>query len=312
MGRFLIILLTLITLNSYGQLGKYSLDVTPQETFESGIKVRYCAKVDNYTPCSLEWFNALEIDLQGATLFKYRDRPSNRWKKANEIIDEPPGWLGWVYDYGGSSVIAWGDWGDVTANTNPKEFCFVVKTTSPTYSVSVNVWSDYDTRAYNRGCGIRGNPDGPHLLSSNALPITLVSFNVTCDEVTWVTSSEINNDYFVIETSYDANYWTTLVTVGGQGNSSQITSYTYRLSNNDVSQYYRLRQVDFDGKEETFKYLYTECGDGIDVYLTHIYDIMGNLIYISVNKNITPNLDRLEGGIYFHRYSNGEVRKVFH
>jgi len=64
----------------------------------------------------------------------------------------------------------------------------------------------------------------------------------------WVTASEINNDYFVIERSTNANDWIPLDSVDGAGNSNAVLSYNY-LDNNPYSgtSYYRLKQVDFDG-----------------------------------------------------------------
>jgi hypothetical protein len=89
--------------------------------------------------------------------------------------------------------------------------------------------------------------------SGSVLPIELLFFNAeqTDDGVlcSWVTSTEINNDYFVVERSYDGKQYMELGRVKGAGNSS--TTLNYSFLDRTVCQglsYYRLKQVDYDGK----------------------------------------------------------------
>jgi hypothetical protein len=85
------------------------------------------------------------------------------------------------------------------------------------------------------------------------LPITLLSFNATAVSegvsLNWVTTSEINNDYFTVERSNDAVNFQAILTVDGAGNSSRTIDYSTLDANplRGVS-YYRLRQTDFDNK----------------------------------------------------------------
>lgn len=85
-----------------------------------------------------------------------------------------------------------------------------------------------------------------------ALPIELLSFDAYLDEnkviISWITATEINNDYFIVERSKDGNNWEYLLTTSGAGNSNQIIQYleTDYQPLKDIS-YYRLKQVDFDG-----------------------------------------------------------------
>lgn len=89
------------------------------------------------------------------------------------------------------------------------------------------------------------------------LPIDLVYFNALAIEntiqLTWITASEINNDYFTIEKSIDAKVWETVLIINGAGNSSQVIEYT-ETDFNPISgiSYYRLKQTDFDGRFEYF------------------------------------------------------------
>lgn len=86
------------------------------------------------------------------------------------------------------------------------------------------------------------------------LPIELISFTaqlMTNKTVltSWATAAELNNDYFLVEKSMDASTFQVIGKVKGAGNSTQEQSYSLADENplKGIS-YYRLKQVDFDGK----------------------------------------------------------------
>jgi hypothetical protein len=93
-----------------------------------------------------------------------------------------------------------------------------------------------------------------HASSTNSpLPIDLLSFTAEAKDayvqLNWVTVSEINNDYFNIERSSDAINFTSISTINGAGNSSQILNYsTVDHAPLNGKAYYRLKQTDYDGK----------------------------------------------------------------
>ena len=65
----------------------------------------------------------------------------------------------------------------------------------------------------------------------------------------WETLAEVNNDYFIVEKSTDGENWEEILTVDGQGNTSQPTYYSQIDIDGCVGIcYYRLIQVDFDGQ----------------------------------------------------------------
>jgi hypothetical protein len=86
------------------------------------------------------------------------------------------------------------------------------------------------------------------------LPITLLNFDAVAQgtgvKTTWVTASEINNDYFVIERTADGEHFEQVGTRKGAGNST-TTLYYSMLDTKPMKgvSYYRLRQYDFDGAE---------------------------------------------------------------
>jgi hypothetical protein len=103
---------------------------------------------------------------------------------------------------------------------------------------------------------------------ANPLPITLTRFYANCNgsdkvDLTWVTATEINNDYFTVERSEDGIIWEAFDMVQGAGNSS--SQLTYKSTDyNPFSgiTYYRLTQTDFNGTSETFDPIVSDC-DGV-------------------------------------------------
>lgn len=93
------------------------------------------------------------------------------------------------------------------------------------------------------------------------LPVTLQSFTAVCNngmtEIHWSTSSEINNDYFIIEYSADGILYDEALRVNGAGNSN--TEQNYSAFSWKGTGYYRLKQVDFNDEEEIFDPVFVSC-----------------------------------------------------
>jgi hypothetical protein len=88
--------------------------------------------------------------------------------------------------------------------------------------------------------------------SSTPLPIELVSFSGKNEgiknKLEWITSSELNNDYFSLEHSDDGSVFESFQTVDGAGNSSVRINYNaYDYAPYNGTTYYRLKQTDFNG-----------------------------------------------------------------
>ncbi len=87
------------------------------------------------------------------------------------------------------------------------------------------------------------------------LPVTLVKFTAQAAkggiELNWATASEINNDYFAIEQSQNGHNFEQIGKVTGAGNSNTRINYTYLdAAAPQGTIYYRLKQVDYNGKFE--------------------------------------------------------------
>jgi len=176
------------------------------------------------------------------------------------------------------------------------------------------------------------------------LPVQLVSFNAVSNDNTtvqlnWLTALEINNDFFDIEKSVDANNWNTIANIQGAGNSSIEQQYSY-IDNAPAqgANYYRLRQCDYDGTCQyspiamanvtlplpPFKLYVTNNGtievNGADnampVALT-LYNINGVVQYSGTVYNNTSyqlNVNHFHKGIYIVAASAGNIqvtRKIY-
>ena len=90
------------------------------------------------------------------------------------------------------------------------------------------------------------------------IPVELVKFAAQKDKsaakLTWTTATELNNAFYAIERSTDGKDFDKIGEVSGYGNSQQMRNYTFMDEKPSGSvNYYRLRQVDFNGKETVSK-----------------------------------------------------------
>lgn len=109
--------------------------------------------------------------------------------------------------------------------------------------------------------GLTGNCLNACLLAcaatNNAVtfPVEYLSFQANAEAgqiaLNWATASELNNDYFIVERMLenDSRSFEELGVVQGSGTSQETHEYQFRdLSPNPAVNYYRLKQVDYDGK----------------------------------------------------------------
>jgi hypothetical protein len=88
---------------------------------------------------------------------------------------------------------------------------------------------------------------------TGTLPIELVSFDAGKNEeqrvtLTWVTASEINNNFFTIERSKNGFDFVPILNIPGAGNSTSTLHYSIEDENPlEGDNYYRLKQTDYDG-----------------------------------------------------------------
>jgi hypothetical protein len=168
------------------------------------------------------------------------------------------------------------------------------------------------------------------------LPVELLTFAATLENsgvsLYWETASEINNHHFDIERSRDGEHFEKIGEKAGAGNSTVNLYYTIYDPNPFIGiNYYRLKQVDFDG---TFKYsdkvyvvVYPEAGmvsvypnpaqtdlwcdfysNGSGKLQFEIMDVLGKTFAAEVrdvkkglNAEVKFNISNLPQGVYFIR-----------
>ncbi|WP_207434375.1 T9SS type A sorting domain-containing protein [Sabulibacter ruber] len=98
----------------------------------------------------------------------------------------------------------------------------------------------------------------PNVIIGTPLPVTLTSFRATATnngvQLNWTTASEKDNDYFQVERSLNGKTFASIGRVQGNGNSNVMKNYTFTDASAPAGAvYYRLKQVDYDGKFEYSK-----------------------------------------------------------
>lgn len=174
---------------------------------------------------------------------------------------------------------------------------------------------------------------------NSALPVELSSFYVKSNSkavsLVWQTETEVNNYGFEIERKHSNNTWNNIGFVKGKGNSNSTNKYKFvdEEVSPGKSYYYRLKQIDTDGKfvysstidvtvesptkfalkqnypnpfnpETTIKFSLPEAAQ---VSLT-VYNSIGEEVAELVNgkieagiHNINFNAEKLKSGIYIYR-----------
>ena len=176
---------------------------------------------------------------------------------------------------------------------------------------------------------------------SSLTPVKLIDFTANrINEnvvLNWQTASELNNDYFEIHRSVPSaqcsvNCWEVVGKVKGNGTSNVVNSYQFIDNISNIQPltsnlYYRLRQVDFDGKSTLSEirvininqptsnwniypnptsndlHIETTTNEKLNVQL---FDVTGKQIMESILLTNTTNINTssLNEGMYFVRITN--------
>lgn len=100
--------------------------------------------------------------------------------------------------------------------------------------------------------------EGSVISGGAELPINLLSFEAKFSNgqvnISWVTGSEVNNEYIEVQKSFDGKVFKTIARKQGNGTTSDLSNYSYTDTKdlNTSLIYYRLQQFDYDGKSEIF------------------------------------------------------------
>ncbi|MFK7774830.1 MAG: T9SS type A sorting domain-containing protein [Saprospiraceae bacterium] len=134
-----------------------------------------------------------------------------------------------------------------------------------------------------------------------SLPVEFTNFTAQATEnktvnLKWLTASELNNSHFEIERSADGLDWKYISEVAGTGTTSVMTTYLFEDRDPLEINYYRLKQVDFDGAYEyspirVVKLSKTEAINNfssISVFPTPASD------FVNIHVESGPNIKQIE------------------
>ncbi|MBK7377929.1 MAG: T9SS type A sorting domain-containing protein [Ignavibacteriales bacterium] len=179
-------------------------------------------------------------------------------------------------------------------------------------------------------------PDPPVPVELSSFTAEVISNGVKLD---WITSSEINNNGFIIERRLFGYEFVEIGFVKGSGTSTEIIEYSFTDKNSLPGKYsYRLRQIDYNGSFEYSQIVDVELKDEIEFTLSQnypnpfnpstkiswqspvgswqtlkVYDILGNEVATLVNEEkpagtyeVEFNVSQLSSGIYFYKLQAGD------
>jgi len=137
--------------------------------------------------------------------------------------------VSWLPDLGQRK---WSNKGGIFPTAHTQESGYVLSTKTTSFSVKFATLASTDP--------------------ANPLPVELMNFTGSTinnkNYLSWQTATEVNNDYFEVERSADGATFATLGRVDGGGNLPAGAKYSFIDDSPAVGRnYYRLKQVDFDG-----------------------------------------------------------------
>jgi hypothetical protein len=174
------------------------------------------------------------------------------------------------------------------------------------------------------------------------LPVHFSAFDVYADgckvQLNWSTAMETNNDYFRVEHSTDGRIFAEIARVASGGNSMETQQYSTTDEHPaDGLNYYRIQQVDLDGKHTStsVEQVYVHCNgeDAIKVFPTvsnntvqvllpkryeganiTVLNIPGQQVNVPVekiNRSYRINIAALPAAMYMIRVQKGEEFQTF-
>jgi len=139
------------------------------------------------------------------------------------------------------------------------------------------------------------------LLYESALPVSLLNFDGKETDhsikLEWSTATEENNDYFVLYKLGTNDTYYEITKIPGAGNSNIIKNYIYYDNNKEKINYYKLTQVDYDGRVTELKVIAVKSTSFILNKPVKVLNILG--------QEVDENYD----GFKINVYEDGTIKK---
>jgi hypothetical protein len=168
------------------------------------------------------------------------------------------------------------------------------------------------------------------------LPVELTQFSASCSDsvtsINWQTASEHNSAYFEILKSRDGGSWIKYARVEATGNSSEVINYSINDISDPTTVYYKLNQVDKDGKGQEYGPISANCNEntslsispnptngdfkliGIEHFGTitslELKDAAGKVIKVMQPTTTQFTCNDLKIGVYFLQITSGKLQEV--
>lgn len=127
------------------------------------------------------------------------------------------------------------------------------------------------------------------------LPVSLLQYTVSLQNngdvlLNWNTATELNNDYFLVLRSRDAQTFNQLVKINGQGTSTAATAYSYTdIQPKPGKNYYKLIQVDKNGTRKELGTKMINIRSGVSASIVAYPNPAGTIINLDMRDG---NSDR--------------------
>lgn len=178
---------------------------------------------------------------------------------------------------------------------------------------------------------VNGGGDGyeisSYVVTTALLPVELISIAADlmndATMVSWSTASELNNDFFVVQTRSELGEWEDIATIKGNGTTQEQMDYEfmdYRSLRGE--HYYRLMQVDYDGATSYSPVVKINVKGNVewpslveqqletDINGNYfIYSISGQLIEQQNTINGLIDVSGLQQGTYILRAADGRAHR---
>jgi hypothetical protein len=174
-----------------------------------------------------------------------------------------------------------------------------------------------------------------YFTTAKSLPVELAKFQATPQQNTialnWQTTTELNNDYFSVEQASNGSDFRSIGEVVGAGTTTEVQNYTFIDENPSAGMnYYRLKQVDFNGnfeysgilaveysKQQSVNFFPNPVRDELSINTNannttiSIYNLQGQLIRqlsnITIEGQYNLNMTDLHAGLYQIQITDSET-----
>lgn len=141
------------------------------------------------------------------------------------------------------------------------------------------------------------------------LPVELMNFDITCQDekpvLMWETASEYNNDYFIIQHTFDGYHYSNIGSIDGAGTTSEKQTYRFNIIDPSYfNGYFRLKQVDYDGQFEYSPLRFGNCENESPI----VQIINGQLIISNIEHILNCSIYDLTGRQLFNSKSYGDFK----